>query len=194
MRSKKGSRLDPFEFDLQLFGGSSAGGNRILVPILKLVPTATAVATPLTGYGTIGLNDSGLVLVEAQFWTKWGFQLCPEEVPQPALPNTTALATGYSVTIYYTLSRYVQFAQQTRQTQPYQSPADATGSTLVPVGAWWPLPAPSDQSGTATDYNPLTSDGPVLAGNRFAMGFRAVLTTITGTPASGATVYGGGAP
>ena len=194
MRKSKGRLLDSWEFDLQLFGGSSAGGNRILVPILKLRPSATAVATPLTGYGTIGGNDSGLVLVEAQFWTKWGFQLCPEEVEQPATPNNTALPSGYAVTIYYTLSRYVQFAQQTRSTQPLQTPADATGSTLVPAGAWWPLPGPSDQSGTGADYNPLTSDGPVLAGNRFAMGFRAVLTTITGTPAAGATVYGGGAP
>lgn len=174
--------------------GSSAGANRVLVPILRLRPSATAVTTPLTTYGTIGLNDSGLVLVEAQYFTKWGFQLCPEEVAQPTLPNTAVLASGYSVTIYYTISRYVQFAQQVRTTQPYQSPADATGSTLVPPGAWWPLPASADQSGTASDYNPLTAAGPVLAGSRFALGFRAVLTSITGTPASGATVYGGGVP
>jgi hypothetical protein len=188
VRKSYGKALAPF--DLQLFGssGSGAGANWVLVPILRLNPSATAVSSPLTGYGTIGVNDSGLVLMEAKNFTKWGFQMCPEESPAG-----TVLVTGYSVTIYYTISRFVLFAQQTRGTQPLETPADATGSTLVPVGSWWPLPAAADQSGTGTDYNPLTSDGPVLSGSRFALGFRAVLTTI-GSPSGGCIIYGGGVP
>jgi hypothetical protein len=192
VRDRKERRLNPWEFDLQLFGGSSAGGNFVLNPILHLNPNSTALSSPLTQYGTIGGNDTGLILVEARFFTKWGFMMCPEEYPLTQ-PNNRALPTNYAVTIYYTISK-VTFKAQTNQQVPYAGPIGADGSTLVPVGSWWPLPASSDQSGTASDANPITSDGPVLAGSRFATGFRAVLTAVTGTPTAGVIIYGGGVP
>lgn len=192
MRRRKERRLASWDFDLQLFGGSSAGGNFVLNPILHLNPSSVALSAPLTQYGTIGGNDTGLIMLEARFFTKWGFQMCPEEYPLTT-PNNVALVAGYAVTIYYTISK-VAFKAQTNQQLPFASPTGANGSTLIPAGSWWPLPAASDQSGTGADYNPLTSDGPVLAGSRFAVGFRAVLTAVTGTPSGGVIIYGGGAP
>lgn len=172
----------------------SAGGN-ILGPggaqaLLHLNPSATAVASPLAGYGTIGVNDTGLVLYQGRGFTKWGFQLCPE----PPLWGGSALIAGYSVTIYYTIADYARQAQMVGFAQAQNQTGSDSNVTAVPPGAWWPAPAPEDQSGTATDYNPLTSDGPVLQVSRFAVGFRAVLTTITGTPSGGAIVFGGGVP
>lgn len=193
MRRHKERRLDRlYPLDLQLFGGSSAGANFVLEPILHLNPNCTALSSPLTQYGTIGFNDTGLILLEARFFTKWGFLMAPEEYPL-AQPNNRALPTNYAVTIYYTISK-LAFKAQTNQQIPFASPTGANGSTLIPVGSWWPLPASADQSGTASDYNPLTSDGPVLAGTRFAVGFRAVLTAVTGSPTAGVIIYGGGVP
>jgi hypothetical protein len=173
--------------------GSNMVGSWGAKPILRLRPGATPLANPKTQYGTIGINDSGLVLYEAKGWKSWGFQLAPETLAAFPIPNNTVLPNGYVVTLYYTILQVAALAQFNR-TQPMQTPIGADGSTILPVGAWWDLPQASDNAGSATDNNPITFAGPVCAGTRFAVAFRAVLTNVIGTPAAGAIVYGGGAP
>jgi hypothetical protein len=197
VRERKEPFLVPsWDFDLQLFGGSSAGGNIIgpggAIALLHLNPGATplTLANALLGYGTIGSNDTGLILYQGRGFTKWGFQLAPE----PPAWGGSALVAGYSVTIFYTICDYARNAQMINNQPVWNQQSSEGNVTAVPPGAWWPCPAPADQSGTASDFNPLTATGPVLQVSRFAVGFRAVLTAVTGTPTGGAIVFGGGVP
>jgi hypothetical protein len=188
VRDKKGSRLDPFEFDLQLFGGSSAGGNLIWELLLLVAPSTAAVSTPTTGYGTIGLNDSGARLFSGRGFTKPSFQICP---PPPTFPyasgNSTALASGYSVSVYYTLDKTLNTILNNSNQGAGLS---LDGSTQLPPGSWALLPANADETGTGVDANPMTSGtNPILSASRSAAAFRVVVTTVTATPSNGIAVY-----
>jgi hypothetical protein len=167
---------------------SGAGANRVgefggLV-LLRLRPDAAAYTTdPRLGYGTIGVNDSGLCMIEAQGFTKWTMQLCPE-------PLGVGLPDGYEVSLYGTIDRTGYLAWEEKNYGPTGGPM---GSTIVPPGSWMLLSAPSDQSGTGTDGNPLTFRTPALAPSRGLLAVRAVLTAST-SPSGGAVVYGNAVP
>ena len=189
MRVRKERRLEPWELDLQIFGGSSAGGNLIWELLLLVAPSTAAVASPLTAYGTIGLNDTGARFFSGRGFTKPSFQICPQPPVGPpwVSPNTTALASGYSVSIYYTLDKTLNKIQNDSNQGAGLS---LDGSTALPPGSWALLPGAADQSGTGVDANPMTSGtNPILSASRAAAAFRAVVTTVTGTPAAGIAVY-----
>lgn len=174
--------------------GSGAGLNRVGnvggVVLLTLNPTSTAVATPLTGYGTAG-NDSWVgtapltgaallgsnAMVEATGFTKWQFQLVPP-------PGGTTVGT-YQVTLYGTTSSlaYSQW-ELSHNPQAYAYPNSAPPA--MPAAGWFILPGPSDQGGTGTDANPLTAAAPTLTVSRPLVAVRAVLT-------GGATPFAGNA-
>jgi hypothetical protein len=177
-------------FDLQLFA-SGAGLNRVGeeggITLLSLQTTATALASPTTGYGTIGVNDSGIQMLEAIGLTKWVF----------LLGGATNLS-GWSVTIYGTID---SVAYQAWQPANYsaaglygQSTGGPRGSTVVSAGSWFVLPGPSEQGTTGSIGNPLTSTTPILTSSLPLVAVRAVLTTLTGTPASACTVQGFAVP
>ena len=188
MRATRGKLLTPSDFDIQLFGGSSAGANFIWELLLLVPPTAAAVSTPLAAYGTIGVNDSGARLFAGRGFTKPSFQICPQPPQYPyAANNTSALASGYSVTIYYTLDKTLNTILNNSNKGAGIS---LDGSTQLPVGSWAPLPSPDDESATVIDANPMTSGtNPILSASRCGAAFRAVVTTVTGTPAAGIAVY-----
>ena len=72
----------------------SAGSNFVNSYLLTNVTGGTAVASPLTAYGTIGFNDSASVIVEARGFTKWGFQI---------VQSTSVAITAGAVTVYGTI-------------------------------------------------------------------------------------------
>ena len=75
--------------------GSGAGSNLVQGFLLTNVSaTSSSNATPLSTYGTFGVNDSGGALAEARGFTKWTFSLIQT--------GTVALA-GYQVTILGTM-------------------------------------------------------------------------------------------
>ena len=160
---------------------SGAGLNRVAQqggkPLLLIDITATAVSTPLTGYGTIGSNDSGLVMLEAIGFTKWAFCL---------VGNTT----GQSVTIYGTLDPIASQAWNTPHNGPKGGP---DGSTVVPAGSWFKLPGPSEQTGTGGISNPLVAATPLLNVSMPLVAVRAVLT-VTSSPAGDCQVLGFAVP
>lgn len=168
--------------------GSSAGGNFIWELLLLVSPTATRVASPLAGYGSIGDNDSGARLFSGRGFTKPSFQICPQPPQYPyASGNTTALASGYSISVYYTLDKTLNEIQNNSNKGAGIS---LDGSTQLPPGSWALCPAAADQSGTGVDANPMTSGtNPILSASRSAAAWRVVVTTVTATPSAGIAVY-----
>lgn len=136
--------------------GSGAGLNRVQAVILSCGTNTTAVASPLAGYGTIGVNDSGLQLCEAQGFTKWTFQLLGG-------------GTGYSVSLYGT-SDPVAIGQWRASFNP-QAP-----KYTLPASSWFLLPGPAEQTGTGTIANPMTGTNPQFQFSGALLGIRAVLT------------------
>jgi hypothetical protein len=171
----------------------SAGANTLWIPVLKIRPAATVVASPLAAYGSIGVNDSGLILFEGRGFSKVSFQIAPEPPTVPVtLPNNTALPDEYGISVYYTVDTTAKLAQP-------QNPQSgmglggpqigATGWTGIPVGSWVLLPAADDQSGTGVDANPMTSTNPGISSSRCAGGYRVVLTANAGGATAGLVVY-----
>ena len=153
-----------------------------------MVPAAaTAVSTPLAGYGTIGFNDSGARLFSGRGFTKPSFQICPQPPQYPyAAANTTALASGWSISVYYTLDKTLNTILNNSSKSGGVS---LDGSTQLPPGSWALLPANADETGTGVDANPMTSGtNPILSASRAAAAFRVVVTTAT-TPSAGVAVY-----
>ncbi len=184
---------------------SGAGGNRVGslggLPILRLRPTATPFTGWATGYGTIGLNDSGLVLIEGEAFTKWRIQLAPEGPLTSGLTGgvaSGALPSGYEVSIFFTIDRSAYMAlgsttYPTAQNQSYPGPnGGPMGSQIVPPGSWVLADEPSAQGGSSG--NPLTSSTPFFSIGNTVVALRAVLTGVTPTPAAGAIVYAMGVP
>lgn len=153
---------------------SGAGQNRVNQAILVCTPAATALATPLTGYGTINGNDSGQVMNEAANFTKWTFQM-------------TGGGTGYSVTIYGTADRliYRAWMNSLNPGQPtFNAPSQPVINTAALASSWFPLYAQSDQSGTGAPANPMTATSPSMQFSGELVAVRAVLTTTTGAAGS----------
>lgn len=147
---------------------SGAGQNRVEQAILVCTPSATAVASPLTGYGTIGSNDSGQCLTEANGFTKWQFQM-------------TGSGTGYSVSIYGTADRLAYRAWVNNFGNTVFTAASQpafNSSALAP--SWFLLGAQSDQGGTGQPANPMTSTNPWMQFSGMLVAVRAVLTATSG--------------
>lgn len=173
---------------------SGAGLNRVGgaggVVLLTLTPTATAVTLP--AYGNLGNDSWGTLsgagssasnaMAEAQGFTKWQFALVPA-------PGQTTFS-GYSVTLLGTVDSRA-YGQWEASINPYKY-YNTTAPTL-PAGSWFLLPAPSDQSGTGSDANPLTSTNPLLNVSRPLVAVRAVLTGVT-APAGSCQVIGFAVP
>lgn len=168
--------------------GSSAGGNLGWECLLMVPAAATAVAAPLTGYGTIGWNDSGARLFSFRGFTKPSFQICPQPPQYPySSNNTTLLPNGWGISVYYTLDKTLNTIQNNSNKSGGIS---LDGSTQLPIGSWILLPGPSDQSGTGVDANPMLSGtNPILSASRAAAAFRVVVTSVGGTPSAGVAVY-----
>jgi hypothetical protein len=137
--------------------GSGAGLNRVQAVILSCNVNTAVVAAPLTAYGTLNVNDSGLVLCEAQGFTKWTFQLLGG-------------GTGYSITLYGT-SDPVALGQWRSSFNPL-APKYA-----LPASSWFILPGPAEQTGTGTIANPITATAPSFQFSGSLLGVRAALTT-----------------
>ena len=144
---------------------SSAGVNRVTQALLVLNPTATAVATPLTGFGTIGGNDSGAVLLEASGFTKFTFQLVG--------------GTGYTVSVYGTTDRnvYRAWTNNFNPGQPTFPNAPAFNSVAL-AASWFLLGAPADNTGTGAPANPMTGTNPWTQFSGALTAVRVVLTEV----------------
>lgn len=151
--------------------GSGAGLNRIGqlggVFLLRNVNAnvSAVAATPPTppAYGTFGINDSGIVMWEGIGFSKWVFQI---------LQVGATAASGYSFTLYGTISRGVYTAKQAGRTGAFTA---STNPDVQPVN-WFQIPAPSEQVGTGIVANPLTAVGQVLYCSLPLVAVRAVLT------------------
>lgn len=127
--------------------------------------------------GASGSVDSGPIAVEAIGFSKWAFQLCQE--------GATPLV-GYSAQIYGTIHPAAYRA--------WQAKIQGLATVTVPASAWFPLPAPSEQSGTGTSTNPITATGVVLPYNLSPLvAVRCVLTT-NASGAGTAQVFAFGIP
>jgi hypothetical protein len=150
---------------------SGAGLNRVGQnggeQLLTVTPTATAYATPLVGYGTIGVNDSGAVFWEAIGFTKIALQLV----------GPGATSAGYSVTVYVTIDPSARL----------NGIPPLKGSTTLPATSW-AIPPMQSSSGGGTESNPLVTGTNTFAViNAPVVAIRAVVTTV-GTPAAAITV------
>lgn len=153
---------------------SGAGQNRVTQSILFVNPSAAALASPLTGYGVIGGNDSGQVMNEANSFTKWTFQM-------------TGGGTGYSVTIYGTADRlvYRAWVNSLNPGQPtFNAPSQPLINTAGLASSWFALYAQSDQTGTGAPANPMTAANPSMQFSGELVAVRAVLTTTVGASGS----------
>ena len=147
---------------------SGAGLNRASVVELSIQdPTNIAVvSSPMTAYGTIGVNDSGQLLTEARDFTKWTI-------------SKIGAGTGYSFSVYgtndplaYAVFRYTQLGQAAFPGNPGYVPS-------LPASSWFLLPAPSEQSGTGSVANPISDSSPLLQYSGTITGIRVVLTAKT---------------
>ena len=148
--------------------GSGQGLVRSFATLLTLQPTCTAVAAPLTGYGTKGINDSGMALNDAMDFSKWTF-------------SGVGGGTGYTVSLYGT-NDPVAYAAWKQSINPGAYPG---GPVTLPASSWFLLPGPSEQSGTGAIANPLVAGSSNLFQySGVLLAVRAVLTavgTISGT-------------
>lgn len=141
--------------------GSSAGLNLVVATLISLNASATAVASPLTGYGTLGINDSGMALNEAQGFTKWKF-------------TASGGGTGYTVTLYGTNDPLAKAAWR----QSHNPGAYPGGVLVLPASSWVILGGPSEQSGTGLIANPITATTPTFDFSGSLLAVRAVLTAV----------------
>jgi hypothetical protein len=152
------------------------------VIVLTLIPSATAVAAPFAGYGTIGLNDTGPVLFEGIGFIRGKFQLL----------GAGAIAAGYTVGVYTTISPAILNAiGQSNGTGTYLDWRTAHGDTaIIPASDWVLLDSVSSNASTGPISNPMvsgttwscdTSAGPFVA-------YRFVLTAVTGGATANAQV------
>jgi len=172
--------------------GLNRWGNQGGVTLLAgLSSTTTAVATPLTGYGTVatqngkalpGGNDSGLWGCAAMGFTKWVFQLL-------------GTLTGVSVTIYGTIdpNAYLVYTANAANDGPTTGtlyiPGTALGQAVsVPASSWFALPGPSEASGTGGIANPLTATTTLLVSSLPLVAVRAVVTTAAAVTGTGSVV------
>lgn len=148
---------------------SNAGLNRVYTVALQLQATSglAAVASPLTTYGTTGINDSGAIMFEAMNFTNWMFSL---------IPGAGGSTTGYTISCYGT-SDPIAVAQWRSSFNP-QVPAKT-----IPASSWVLLDAPSTQAGTGTIANPMTSTSPMLIVKQPLLAVRVVLTAVSGNTA-----------
>ena len=146
---------------------SGAGQNRIYRTVLTLNTNSTAVGTPLSSYGTLGLNDSvsssnlAQACVEAMNFTKWTFSLLG------------AGSAGYTVTIYGTNDPKAYKAWMSTF-----NPQSPHGTVTLPASSWFKLPGPSEQAGTGAIANPMTDSVPTFQYSGGLIGVRAVLTAV----------------
>jgi len=148
---------------------SAAGQNRVYKTILTLNPSSTAVAAPLAGYGTTGLNDSGpYAMNEAMGFTKWTFSLIG-----------AVAGSGYTVTLYGTNDPKAYKAWMSSF-----NPQSPHGNVTLPASSWFVLPGPSEQSGTGTIANPMTPATPLFQFSGTLLAVRAVLTSVTAAAGS----------
>ena len=170
---------------------SSAGINRYGIPLLQAITSSTAAVaasgTTTAGYGTLtstdpggsGIaNDTGIVAVEADAFTKWTFQL---------LGNNTSSGT---VTVFGTIDplAYVIWASRNGVGGYTTATADADykfggytvaskGQSLsLPVTSWVKMEGPAAQTGTGAIANPLTFATPLFIAGYAVIAVRAVVT------------------
>jgi hypothetical protein len=167
------------------------GNNGGVTLLAGLSSTTTAVATPLTGYGTVsnqngvalaGGNDSGVWGCAAMGFTKWVFQL---------LGNLT----GISVTLYGTIdpNAYLVYTANSgvdgfTTGSLYLGGAPQRSAVAVPASSWFVLPGPSEQTGTGSIANPLTSTTPLFVASMPLVAVRAVVTTSTAAAGNGSVI------
>lgn len=167
--------------------------------LLNIGSGASAVASPLAGYGTIGVNDSGGVYAETWGWTKFKFQL---------VSTGTVALSGMSISIYATVDpaarQTYEYAIQGR-TPSGQSALPAGGSAQslrdraagyypgIPASSWSLLDGLIDQTGSGLSANPLTATTPWFTGQGPIVALRAVLTA-SASPAGSFSVAVMGAP
>ncbi len=156
--------------------GSGAGLNRVFATLLSLNSNAAAVGSPLTAYGAIGVNDSGMALNEAANFTKWTV-------------SATGGGTGYSVTMYGTNDPKA-YAAWRQGMNPGQYPG---GALTLPASSWFILPGPAEETGTGQIANPLTATNPQFQFSGVLLAIRAVLTTAT-TPSGSFVIHVEAAP
>ena len=143
-------------------GASAAGLVRVNAILLTVVPSTASFAGPTLAYGAIGVNDSGLSLVEARDYKNWTF-------------TYIGGGTGYSVSIYGTTDP-VAYAQWRASHDPQAYFNRVGGAPVLPPTSWVLLPGPSEQTGTGVVGNPLTSSAPFFQFSGAIVGVRAVLT------------------
>lgn len=148
-------------------------GGRLL---LSASTAVTPVATPLTGYGTIGGSDSGPIMWEGIGFSKWGFQILGG-------------GTGYSVSVYGTLDPVLFKYLDT----PGTAGTPQALALIVPASSWFLLPAPSSETGTGADANPMVAANPTMLASRPLVAVRAVVTA-TATPTGVISVVGFATP
>lgn len=141
-----------------------------------------------TTYG----NDSGVRMLAAAGFTKWVFQLAG---PAASMTGTAA----FGISIYGTVDPGIL-------AQTYSNPSNSPGYsyvepecslTLIPGTDWFLLPGPSEQAGTGSVSNPMTTNatgGSMFFCNMPLIAVRAVLTTAPTTGAGSLRVLGFAVP
>lgn len=171
--------------------GNLGGVPLLLVPPGASTPTAVAFGTYGTNNGapgpapqypvppyynpTVG-TDSGIQMLQAAGYTKWTFQLVGPGV-------TAATTAAFSISIYGTIDpNILQQSYQTAGNYPSsvgKDPSFTASLTAIPATSWFLLPGPSEQTGTGSITNPLTTAaaGPtILTASMPLVAVRAVLT------------------
>jgi hypothetical protein len=167
--------------------------------ILTVTPSSTAVAAPLTAYGTsIGCtqnmwtgNDSGTQGMAWALSKDWVFH---------AIQIGPTAPSGYEISIYGSNDPRCMIPLNINdRPSPYVvTPTGrdavnrlpigfqvANGDSLaVPANSWVLLPSPSDQAGTGIDVNPITAVGQMFHAKRVLLSVRAVLTASAGAVGS----------
>lgn len=147
---------------------SGAGLNQINATVLTIndPSTVSAVATPLAGYGTIGVNDSGAVLFEGQGFTKI-----------TATMTSAGDMTGLEVTLYGTNDPITWQVWQTQiQGAGSWNAISSAWASQVPASSWKKLPGPSEQNSGGGSANPLTVVTSTLIASGPWKAYRAVVT------------------
>lgn len=167
------------------------------VPLLNLTASATAVSSPLTAYGTLGVNDSGAFVTPIGLQT-YTFQIIQPPLGTPA-PTGAVAPTGYEVTIFGTIDPIAYQAYELNGGSDAFTSVTGTNGPLyavtlaVPATSWAPLPGPSEQTGTGTSANPMTATGMFFQAKIALVAVRAVLTAVN-SAAGNAIVYGFAVP
>jgi hypothetical protein len=119
------------------------------------------VATPITATSTT--VDSGIQMVEALNMHKFAFQCIGTGANFTATFYGTLDPAAYQ--LYYYGTTTIPTAATTASGTMAQGLPNMTGrgSTSLPATSWFPLPAPSEESGTGASSNPMVATGSVLA-------------------------------